>query len=186
MRRPFRILCLTLLLALPLAGCTAEEEAGKPPAVTMTAEAVGHYCQMYVLEHPGPKAQIHLAGIKEPLWFSQVSDAVAYLHDPEREADITAVYVSDMGKAASWGEPGTDNWTDADTASFVIESRQIGGMGTPEAISFGTREAADAFVKDKGGRVVALKEVPDAYVRAAQQSMAEDDVPPSGTHDHAQ
>ncbi|WP_409998019.1 nitrous oxide reductase accessory protein NosL, partial [Escherichia coli] len=25
----------------------------------MTEEALGHYCQMNLTEHPGPKAQVH-------------------------------------------------------------------------------------------------------------------------------
>jgi nitrous oxide reductase accessory protein NosL len=29
----------------------------------MTEEAVGHFCQMELLEHPGPKAQAHLDGL---------------------------------------------------------------------------------------------------------------------------
>ena len=118
---------------------------------------------MYVLDHGGPKAQIHLKGLEQPLWFSQVSDAAAYLHDKEREREIVAVYVSDMQKAASWGEPGATNWIDANTAFFVIDSAQMGGMGTPEAVSYCTEADAEAFRAAHGGTVVAFTDIPVGY-----------------------
>jgi hypothetical protein len=74
------------------------------------------------------------------------------------------VDVSDMGKAESWARPGEDNWIDAKAAVYVIESRLAGGMGAPEAVPFGTPAAAEAFVRERGGRVVALDGIPDAYV----------------------
>ena len=148
---------------LALAACQ-EEEGAPPSAVAMTDEAIGHYCQMYLADHGGPKAQIHLKGYDQPLWFSQVSDAAAYMHDPEQIAEIRAVYVSDMALAANWAEPGIDNWVAADQAQFVIGSRQMGGMGMPEAIPFGTLEAAEAFVMREGGQVVAFSAIPQDYV----------------------
>ena len=52
-------------------------EPDAPPPVAMTPESVGHYCQMNVLEHPGPKGQIWLKDVLSPLFFSQVRDVVA-------------------------------------------------------------------------------------------------------------
>lgn len=86
---------LLLLLAL-LAGC-GEDETVLPDPVRLTAEAVGHYCRMTVLDHAGPKAQIYLDGHPEPLFFVQVRDALVYAKGPEREAELRAFYVSDMG-----------------------------------------------------------------------------------------
>jgi copper chaperone NosL len=152
-------------LLIALAACK-QDAATVPQATVMTDLALGHYCQMYLADHAGPKAQIHLDGYDQPLWFSQVSDAVAYVHDPEQIAPIAAIYVSDMGKAASWAEPGNANWIAATDASFVIESAQLGGMGIPEAIPFGTKADADAFVAAHGGKVVSFDSVPEDYVRA--------------------
>jgi len=70
-----------------------------------------------------------------------------------------------MGAAVSWAEPGRRNWIDADGAVFVIGSRRAGGMGTPEAIPFADRHAADGFVAENGGRAVALADIPESYVR---------------------
>ena len=153
-----------LLVALLVSGCFDEEIAEKPDPVTMTAEAVGYFCQMNVLEHEGPMAQIHLKGQPAPIWFTQIRDAVAYTRMPEETAEITAIYVSDMGRAANWANPGADNWVDADKAVFVIGSARTGGMGAPEAVPFGAQANAEAFVAENGGEIVSLADIPDDYV----------------------
>ena len=159
-------LALAVLVALPLAACK-EEAAVKPAAMEMTDEALGYYCQMYLADPGGPKAQVHEKGQEQPLWFSQVSDAVVYLRGGEKRGDVTAVYVSDMAKAKSWAEPGRDNWIDADAAMFVIGSRQAGAMGMPEAIPFGDQKAAEDFVAREGGAIVKLADIPDSYIGPA-------------------
>ncbi|MEZ5878074.1 MAG: nitrous oxide reductase accessory protein NosL [Tepidamorphaceae bacterium] len=148
-----------------LAGCSEEEQSTALPApVAMTEEAVGHYCNMAVLEHEGPKAQIHLKGYEHPIWFTQVRDAVAFLRSPEELAEAVVTYVHDMSKAKSWAHPGDDAWINAEDAVFVIESSMKGGMSAPEAIPFGTMQAAETFIAGNGGRVVRLADIPDAYV----------------------
>ena len=155
-------LALALLL---LAGC-GEEEAALPDPVRLTAEAVGHYCMMTVLDHEGPKAQIHLDGIPEPIFFTQVRDALAYAKGPERSAELRAIYVSDMGAAPSWAEPGPDNWVLAQGASFVVGGNVRGGMGAPEIVPFSSAEAAARFAARHGGRVRAFADIPDDAVLA--------------------
>lgn len=155
---------LVLLAGVALAACQEEVSIEKPLPVTMSVEAVGHYCQMTVLEHDGPKAQIHLAGNPFPIWFTQVRDAVAFTVSPEEAKDYTAVYVNDMAKAESWEQPGVANWIDAQTAWFVIESHKKGGMGAPETIPFGEKQAAESFAEIHGGRIVRLDEIPADYV----------------------
>ncbi|MFN0265359.1 nitrous oxide reductase accessory protein NosL [Tepidamorphus sp. 3E244] len=130
----------------------------------MTEEAVGHYCNMTVLEHEGPKAQVHLKGYEHPVWFTQVRDAVAYLRSPEELAEAVVTYVHDMSKADSWAHPGDGAWINAEDAVFVIESARKGGMSAPEAIPFGAMQAAEKFIAENGGRAVHLAEIPDTYV----------------------
>lgn len=172
----FRITMLVLANLL-LTACQDNAQTIVPSAVAMTDEALGHYCQMSLAEHEGPKAQIHLAGHDHPVWFSQVRDAIAYTRLPEETADVVAIYVSDMGKAASWAKPGINNWVAADRAVYVIESKSRGGMGTPEAVPFAEEPAARKFAKQNGGRLVGLDEVPDAYVLGPVEvnAPAEDD-----------
>lgn len=156
---------LVALFALGLlTACQEEVPIAKPAAVSLTPEAAGHYCQMTVLDHEGPKAQIHLTGLQHPLWFTQVRDAVAFTLSPEEPKTISAIYVNDMEKAASWDQPGTDNWIDADAAWFVTGSARSGGMGAPEAIPFGSKAGAEAFAAKSGGSVLRFKDIPAEYV----------------------
>jgi copper chaperone NosL len=178
---------LAILAAfLAVAACSPQNAAGPPPAVAMTEEALGHYCQMSLLEHPGPKAQVHLAGIAEPLFFSQVRDAIAYQRMPEQSHAITAIYVSDMGAAPSWELPGADNWISADSAVYVIGATIVGGMGAPELVPFSTEERAQAFIAEHGGMSVALEAVPDAMVLAPVEFELDEEGNFLAPHDHSQ
>ncbi len=159
----FTLLALSLLA---LAACR-DEMADLPNPAAMTSEAVGHYCQMGILEHSGPKAQAYLEGLPAPLFFSQVRDVVAYMRMPEQSHIVTVAYVSDMGQpGATWDAPGTENWINAAAAHFVVGAEVTGGMGTPELVPFSSREAAEAFANLNGGDVMGLHDIPDSAVLA--------------------
>lgn len=166
-----------LLAALGVAGCSEQQSAALPAPHTLTAESVGHYCGMDLMEHTGPKGQIILASQSAPVWFSSARDAFSYTMLDEEAKDVRAVYVSDMGKAPSWEKPGADNWIEARAALFVIESRKQGGMGAPETIPFSERADAERFVSENGGRIVAFAEVPQDYVLSSEPAG-------EGMHDH--
>lgn len=159
-----------LLIALTLLAVTAckEEVAQDTTAVPLTPEAVGHYCQMNLLEHDGPKAQAHLAGLpRAPLFFSQVRDVVAYLRMPEQSHEVLAVWVNDMGASgAAWNAPGATNWITVEEAVYVVGSDVVGGMGAPEIVPFLKRDDAAAFADKNGGEVMQLAEIPDSAVLA--------------------
>ncbi|MBV2143671.1 nitrous oxide reductase accessory protein NosL [Falsochrobactrum sp. TDYN1] len=155
-------------LVLTLAGCSQEQKQEIVVPFALTDSAMGRYCGMNVLEHPGPKGQIILQPANEPVWFSSARDAIAFTMLPEEPKGIAAVYVSDMAKAANWEEPGAENWVDARKAYFVIESDAVGGMGAQEAVPFSTREAAEQFAAGKGGRIVGFDEMPREYVLGDQ------------------
>jgi copper chaperone NosL len=165
MKHRHSLAIIAVFAAFGLSGCSdSGSSAELPQPVAMTEEAVGHYCNMTIFEHDGPKAQIHLKNNQFPIWFSQVRDAIAYTRLPEETWEAVAIYVHDMARANSWAEPGDDAWIDIQKAFFVIDSRMAGGMGAPETIPFGTRAAADASTSANGGKVVALADIPDAYV----------------------
>jgi copper chaperone NosL len=154
-----------LVATIFLAGCNQEADNSiAPPPAALNSDAMGVFCGMNLLEHPGPKGQIITAGRIDPFWFSSVRDTVAFTLMPDQPRDIRAIYVSDMARAPSWQDPGATNWVDARKAFFAIESRKQGGMGAAEAVPFGNREAADGFVAANGGRVVTLTQIPRAYV----------------------
>ncbi|MCP4380430.1 MAG: copper resistance protein CopZ [Hyphomicrobiales bacterium] len=156
------ILAVAIVAPLILvAGCSGDTpEADMPQPIALTEEAAGHYCQMVILEHEGPKAQMYLAGMPAPLWFSQVRDGIAYLKSPERTGEILILYVNDMGAALSWDEPGIDNWIDAESAFFVVGSDAIGGMGAPELVPYANEDEARDFAERRGGEVMRLAEIP--------------------------
>lgn len=156
-----------LIFALLLTACQ-EDVAQNTTPLPLTPETVGHFCQMNLLEHDGPKGQVHLEGLPgAPLFFSQVSDTIAYLRLPEQSHKVLAVWVSDMGAAgATWSAPGAANWTDARSAHFVVGAAVEGGMGAPEIVPFADPAAAAAFVARHGGTVMGLDQIPDSAVIA--------------------
>lgn len=160
-----RAMLLGAVLALGLAACTdAPPPSALPPPGEVQAESTGHYCGMLLLDHDGPKGQIHLTRRDTPLWFSSVRDTIAFLRLPEEPRDIVAIYVNDMARAQKWDQPEPGAWVDPRKAWFVIDSNMRGGMGAPEAVPFSDRAAAESFQARHQGRVLRLNEIPDTYV----------------------
>ncbi len=154
-----------LITLLFLTAC--KEDGPIPLPVAMTADSTGYFCQMDILGHPGPKAQVHLATYPgAPLFFSQVKDAVAYLRMPEQIDTVTTTYVSDMGAALSWADPGATNWIAADKALYVVGSDAKGGMDAPEFVPFSDPAKAQAFAAQHGGKVTTLAGIPDGALTA--------------------
>jgi copper chaperone NosL len=160
---------LIFLAALTLAGC-GEDDAEIPMAAALDRDATGHYCNMTVIDHPGPKAQIHVKGTAAPVWFSSVRDAVVFTLLPEEPKTIVAIYVHDMGRVANWSIPSDDAWIEARGAHYVIGSKRTGGMGLPETVPFKDMEQAMAFAGEQGGHVVGWKDIPHDYVMQAPES----------------
>jgi copper chaperone NosL len=182
MRRFFTLVAIAS--ALLTAGCEGEKNTAPPAPFALTSEAIGRYCGMNVLEHAGPKGQVILdAKVGEPMWFSSARDTLAFTMLPEEPKDYAAVYVSDMGKAPSWKEPGATNWIDATMAFYVIGSAVRGGMGADEAVPFSTREAADKFAGENGGKVMSFEEVPRDYVLGSGATETPSDSAPSKQED---
>jgi copper chaperone NosL len=161
----FFLTLASIVSALLIAGCEDKKDSPPPAPFALTSEAIGRYCGMNVLEHAGPKGQVILdAKVGEPIWFSSARDTLAFTMLPEEPKDYAAVYVSDMGKAPSWEKPGSSNWIDAKKAFYVIGSSLRGGMGAIEAVPFSTREAAEKFAGENGGKVTSFENVPRDYV----------------------
>lgn len=152
-----------VLACLLLAACDEPEQVAKPAPQALTRAAVGHYCQMIVADHKGPKAQVFLTDRETPVWFSSVRDAIAFTLLPEEPKNIAALYVNDMARA-SWDAPEADTWIEAESAHFVIESERRGGMGALEVVPFGDLGAAETFIDQHGGRLVRYGEMPRDYI----------------------
>lgn len=154
---------ILLVLVLLLSACD-QKTAEPPPPAALTAAAIGHYCNMPVAEHPGPKGQIFLRGQKEPVWFTSVRDTLAFTMLPEEPKDLAAVYVTAMDRAATWDAPGPQSWVDGRKAFYVAGSDATGGMGQREVVPFAARPAAEAFAARHGGSVAAFDQVPREQV----------------------
>lgn len=151
-------ICCTFLVA-----CENEVEVPKPMELTRNSD--GFYCHMIIVDHPGPKAQVFEKDRKDPLWFSSVRDAVAYMQLPGEAQNVLAFYVHDMGKAKSWKNPQSKGiWIDATKAVYVIGSIKRGGMGAKETVPFLDHQQAEKFAKKFGGSVVAYEKIPSNYI----------------------
>jgi copper chaperone NosL len=157
-------ICLTILLAINLTACGEKETVEVPPPAALTQEAIGYYCNMTVADHQGPKGQIRLKGQTGPVWFSSVRDTIAFTMLPEEPKDIVAIYVTDMSQPGSWENPKGNVWIDAKSAFYVTGSSMRGGMGAPETVPFGTRDTAEEFSRQHGGKIVGFSEIPKASI----------------------
>lgn len=149
---------LMALATLPvLAAC--DKESTSAPSVAPVEITQGTACEldgMLLSEYPGPKGQIHFANTPEPAFYCDTMEVLNTLLHPEEVRKIEAVYVQDMGKT-DWDDP-KGNWIDARTAFYVEGSSRHGSMG-PTLGSFSKREDAEAFAKQYGGKVYAMKDI---------------------------
>ena len=163
MRIPLICMLLTGLLLTDCSDHGNDSAETSTTPVEFTRDALGYYCNMIVVDHRGPKGQVHIVGRDEPVWFSSVRDTIVFTLLPEEPKNIAAIYVNDMGRA-SWDRPESGTWIDAREAWFVIGSDKVGGMGAPETVPFANKADAESFVAKHGGQIVAFANVPEAYV----------------------
>lgn len=153
------------LAGLTLAGCGSQNDASaKPEPLPITADAVGHYCSMDLIEHNGPKGQIFIRGNSEPLWFSTIRQTLAYTIMPDSPRGLDAIYVTDMAIVQNMRQPEPGSWMDARDAYFVTESTFAGGMGGEDPLPFSDRSKADEFIATHGGKILTFDEIPEDYI----------------------
>lgn len=146
-----------------LAGCGDD----KPPVTALHPAPIGPddecaVCGMQIAGFPGPKGEVQLAGVAQPLKFCSTRDCFAWVLQPEAGASVQAVWVHDMG-ATDWARPADAAFIDARSAFYVVGHRKSGAMG-PTLASFRERAAADAFARSEGGRVLGYPDVNVALV----------------------
>jgi copper chaperone NosL len=159
-----------LLGLLALTACGPDEVAELPKPVDLTLDATGHFCNMTILDHPGPKAHAFVKGGAAPFWFTSARDALAFSMLPESAKSVAVIYVTDMATVANWTDTTKGKWIDARSAWYVIDSAKRGGMGAAEAVPFGNQLAATKFMQDFGGEMVSYANVPRSYVLDADQT----------------
>ncbi len=155
----FSICCLLLIT-----GCFDDKIKITPEPVALSITHNGYFCSMTIMDHPGPKAQIHILGEEQPLWFSQVRDMFGFIMLPGEAREITALYVSDMSKNNDWDNTNDTPWIDPKGAWFVINSNKIGGMGALEVVPFSIKDDAVKFAKEFGGQILPYDKIPSEYI----------------------
>lgn len=159
-RRRWLCRCGGLLAAaavMPLlAACDRDGGAGPAAPIEITSGASCSLDGMLLGDYPGPKGQVLYAGSNQPEWFCDTLELLSELRRPEQVRAVRGAWVQDMARA-DWQQP-RGHWIDARSAFYVLGSRRKGSMGATAA-SFGSAEAAQAFVAEHGGKVLRFDEV---------------------------
>ena len=168
----WKSLALAVLVAFTVSCSQGQAPHTPPPPQEISADAVGHFCGMLLVEHPGPKGQIFLTGQPDPVWFASVTETFAYTFLDEEPKNIAAIYVTDMGRAGNWEKPAPGTWIEARKAVYVIEGHSRGGMGANEAVPFANPEQARRFAAENGGRIVSFEAMPKSYILQQNREIA--------------
>ena len=153
------------VLLLVLSACDSPDTTGSFTPHSITVDDIGYYCNMVVEYHTGPKGQIQLTDRKEAVWFTSVRDTIAFTLLPDEPKNIGAIYVTAMDEV-DWDHPEKimAAWIPAESAVYVLNSDQRGGMGQPEAVPFKDRQSAQDFVQKHGGDIVSFADIPENYI----------------------
>ena len=166
MKGPRALLAAALLALVAVTGCDGDEtSATKPAPAEPTREASGRYCGMILVDHSGPKAQVHLPDEPEPVWFSSVRDAIAFTMLPEEPRTIVAMYVNDMG-VAQWDAGMTDVLLD------IGEARALGHHPDGRPWRVGLRRAAQPETVARTGHLPTVPSPPRPGSRAPSSRAA--------------
>ena len=150
-----------LLIALPDTATAADLS---PQYVQRSARCP--VCGMYPYRTPQWTGQI-VFNDQTATSFDSPVDMFRFLNNmplfdkQHKPADIGAIYVADYGTKA---------WADARKAFFVHGSTARGPMNDPNLPAFATREAAEAFAKAQGGKVLAFGEVTRELIKSLNTS----------------
>jgi len=151
---------LVLAAAAVLLSCRSTEQAVKhetakdqgvfvPSAARIPAEARCPVCGMMPARYPDFAPKLHFTDGRMAA-FDGCKDMFRFLLDMEKygrgktSEEVERIEVKDFGSGA---------WIDGRTAYYVAGSSVRGPMG-PEILPFASREAAEAFRKEKGGEVL--------------------------------
>lgn len=132
-----------------IAGCERGERPVSPAEIS--AGTACHLDGMLLGEYPGPKAQLHVIGRREPMFFCDTTELFNTLLAGEQVLKVQAIYVQDMGRA-DWEQP-RGHWIDARQGFYVLGSKRPGSMG-PTIPSFAQEADAQRHAKEYSGKVL--------------------------------
>ena len=135
-------------LVLTLTGCSEKSEVPVKP-VALGAHDRCALCGMVITNYEGPKAELFLKGVAEPVKFCSGRDAFTFALQPENARRLTGFFVQSADtdpKAPVTAE----SFLDARKAFFVVDGRFEGVMGA-EPAAFADKTAAEKFIQAWGG-----------------------------------
>lgn len=150
---------LIAILALWLSGCSGESQPKESGPEVMSRADTCHVCGMIVLDQQGPKGQARVTVSPARLNFCSTSDLMAFLFQPDSKAIIREAWVHNMHDT-DWQSPPNqpDAYINALEAWYVLDHDRRGAMGHTLA-PFATREQAESFITQHGGRILRYDEI---------------------------
>lgn len=122
---------------------------------TISSKTRCSVCGMFVAKYPNWLSRIQYYDLKKTQYFDGVKDMMVFYFNPDKfdgppQESITNIYVKDYYSLY---------WLAAKDAFYVIGSDVYGPMGH-ELIPFGSKEAAESFLKDhKGNKILTFNEI---------------------------
>ena len=154
-----------VIAVLIFSGCE-KADVEKPLPIELTREHACAVCGMIIVDFPGARAQIHYTNGKVDLFCSTLDMFLFYLQ-PDRPANIAAVFVNDMGDKEIDHPEG--HWIEAQNAHYVYGGDIMGPMGDA-IVPFSDVKDAEEYVAEHGGSILAFGDItgemlkPDAAV----------------------
>lgn len=113
-------------------------------------------CAMVIKKYPGPKGLIVLKDRSVQQFCSARGTACGYAA-AMKKSGVVHVFMHDAG-ATDWKNPDDSKLIDATKAWFVYGSKVKAVMG-PSLAPFATKEAAEAFQKENGGKLMSFADL---------------------------
>jgi thiamine biosynthesis lipoprotein len=158
---------LTLAFAVGCGQVVDEREAAVP--MELTGAEVCAVDGMILRDYDGPKAQILWKDGRRTFYCEAREAFVEWTNRIEHKR-ISEFYVQNFADRP-WDHY-SGHWIRAQGAVFVIESEQLGAMGS-SFVSFGDPAHAAAFSAKHGGRALRLDEITTEVFEASQQTHLE-------------
>ena len=158
MLKKFAMIATASSLAMMLGGCGDEASQKTYLPVPFEKHDRCHLCGMVIAHYEGPKAEVIIKGAEDtPLKFCAGRDAFTYALQPENKRRLLAFYIHDLAKT-DWETPDDKYLIAADQAMYVYGHRREGVMGD-EPAAFSDKAAAEAFIKEWGGKIYQYKDI---------------------------
>ena len=152
-----KTLFAAVCVAAMLSGCGGEEAPKAHQPVPIGAHDRCHLCGMVIVHYEGPKAQIFIKDVEEPLKFCSGRDAFTFALQPENARRLEAFFIHDLAKTG-WKKPDDRAFVDARSMHYVYGHNIAGVMGN-EPAAFSDKKAAMDFIAKESGSLVGYKDV---------------------------